>query len=88
MKSTRAFRAAAFSALPTVNLDCFHPPNECVNVEATHFNAFGCLPDFHVTNGTAMVGAGIALLLSVASGFAPAYQAAKMPVVQALRRVE
>lgn len=55
---------------------------------ATHFNAFGFLPDFHVTNGTAMVGAGIALLLSVVSGFAPAYQAARMPVVQALRRVE
>ena len=55
---------------------------------ATGFNAFGFLPDFHVTNGTAMVGAGIALLLSVVSGFTPAYQAAKMPVVQALRRVE
>lgn len=55
---------------------------------ATHFNAFGFLPDFHVTSGTTMVGAGIALLLSVVSGFAPAYQAAKMPVVQALRRVE
>jgi putative ABC transport system permease protein len=55
---------------------------------ATHFNAFGFLPDFHVTNGTVMVGAGVALLLSVVSGFAPAYQAAKMPVVQALRRVE
>jgi putative ABC transport system permease protein len=55
---------------------------------ATHFNAFGFLPDFHVTNETAMVGAGIALLLSVVSGFTPAYQAAKMPVVQALRRVE
>ena len=35
-----------------------------------------------------VVGAGIALLLSVISGFAPAYQAAKMPVVQALRKVE
>ncbi len=56
--------------------------------KATHFNAFGFLPDFHVTNGTAMFGAGIALLLSVLSGFAPAWQAAKMPVVQALRRVE
>ncbi|MDP1859953.1 MAG: FtsX-like permease family protein [Gemmatimonadaceae bacterium] len=55
---------------------------------ATNFNAFGFLPDFHVTNGTIMVGAGIALLLSVISGFAPAYQAARMPVVQALRKVE
>ena len=55
---------------------------------ATNFNAFGFLPGFHVTNGTVMVGAGVALLLSVVSGFTPAYQAAKMPVVQALRRVE
>lgn len=54
----------------------------------THFNAFGFLPGFHVTNGTAMVGAGIALSLSVLSGFTPAFQAARMPVVQALRRVE
>ena len=56
--------------------------------KATHFNAFGFLPGFHVTSGTVMVGAGIALLLSVLSGFTPAYQAARMPVVQALRRVE
>jgi ABC-type lipoprotein release transport system permease subunit len=35
-----------------------------------------------------LVGAGIALLLAVVSGFTPAYQAAKLPVVQALRRVE
>lgn len=56
--------------------------------KVTHFNAFGFLPGFHVTNGTAMVGVGIALLLSVVSGFTPAYQAAKLPVVQALRRVE
>lgn len=55
---------------------------------ATGFTGFGFLPGFHVTSGTAMVGAGIALLLSVGSGFAPAYQAARMPVVQALRRVE
>lgn len=56
--------------------------------KATGFNAFGFLPGFHVTNSTAMVGAGIALLLSVVSGFTPAYQAARLPVVQALRRVE
>jgi putative ABC transport system permease protein len=55
---------------------------------ATGFNLFGMLPGFHVTSGTAMVGATIAILLSVISGFAPAYQAAKLPVVQALRRVE
>jgi len=56
--------------------------------KATNFNAFGFLPGFHVTNGTIMVGAAIALLLSAVSGFTPAYQAARMPVVKALRRVE
>lgn len=55
---------------------------------ATGFNLFGMLPGFHVTAGTALVGGTIALVLSIVSGFAPAYQAAKLPVVQALRRVE
>lgn len=55
---------------------------------ATGFNLFGMLPGFHVTAGTALVGAAIAIALSIISGFAPAYQAAKLPVVQALRRVE
>ena len=35
-----------------------------------------------------LVGAAVALLLTVASGVFPAWQAAKLPVVQALRRVE
>jgi putative ABC transport system permease protein len=56
--------------------------------KATGFNAFGFLPGFHVTGGTAIVGAVIALFLAVVSGFTPAYQAARLPVVQALRRVE
>lgn len=55
---------------------------------ATNFNAFGFLPGFHVTSGTAIFGTAIALLLSVLSGFTPAFQAARLPVVQALRRVE
>jgi putative ABC transport system permease protein len=54
----------------------------------TGFNAFGFLPGFHVTPGTLIVGTVVAVLLTVASGFFPAYQAAKLPVVQALRRVE
>ena len=56
--------------------------------KATGFNAFGFLPGFHVTSGTAIVGALIALFLAAVSGFRPAYQAARLPVVQALRRVE
>ena len=45
-------------------------------------------PGFHVTTGTLAFGAAVALLLTVASGIFPAWQAAKLPVVQALRRVE
>ena len=37
---------------------------------------------------TGTVGATVAVLLTVASGIFPAWQAAKLPVVQALRRVE
>lgn len=48
----------------------------------------GFLPGFHVTLSTQLVGATVALLLTVASGVFPAWQAAKLPVVQALRRVE
>lgn len=48
----------------------------------------GFLPGFHVTPGTLVVGAGVALLLTVASGVVPAWQAARLPVVQALRKVE
>jgi putative ABC transport system permease protein len=48
----------------------------------------GFLPGFHVTPDTLGVGASVALLLTIASGVFPAWQAAKLPVVQALRRVE
>lgn len=54
----------------------------------TGFGEGGFLPGFHVTLGTQLVGAAVALLLTVASGVVPAWQAAKLPVVQALRRVE
>jgi putative ABC transport system permease protein len=54
----------------------------------TGFGEGGFLPGFHVTPETAVIGAGVALLLTVASGVFPAWQAAKLPVVQALRRVE
>jgi putative ABC transport system permease protein len=54
----------------------------------TGFGEGGFLPGFHVTAGTATLGAVVAVVLTVASGVFPAWQAAKLPVVQALRRVE
>jgi len=54
----------------------------------TGFGEGGFLPGFSVTLGTQLVGAGVALVLTIASGIFPAWQAAKLPVVQALRRVE
>jgi putative ABC transport system permease protein len=54
----------------------------------TGFGDGGFLPGFHVTGGTLVIGTIVALILTVASGIFPAWQAAKLPVVQALRRVE
>ena len=56
--------------------------------KGTNFNAAGFLPGFDVTRGTLLLGLGVALLLMLASGLVPALQAARVPVVQALRRVE
>ncbi len=56
--------------------------------QAGNFNAAGFLPGFQVANSTLLVGAGIALLLMLASGLVPAYRAARLPIVVALRRVE
>lgn len=53
----------------------------------TDFTAGGFLPGFDVTPGTLALGAGVTLLLMLASGLAPAIRAARLPVVQALRRV-
>jgi putative ABC transport system permease protein len=55
---------------------------------ATNFNAAGFLPGFDVTTNTLLVGASIALLLMFASGLVPALRAARLPVVQVLRRAE
>jgi len=55
---------------------------------ATNFNAAGFLPGFDVTSSTLLIGAAVALLLMLASGLVPAVRAARLPVVQALRRVE
>jgi putative ABC transport system permease protein len=54
---------------------------------STNFNAAGFLPGFDVTAPTLLVGAGIALLIMLVSGLVPAARAARLPVVQALRKV-
>ena len=54
----------------------------------SNFNAGGFLPGFDVTTRTLLIGAAIALVLMLASGLVPALRAARLPVVQALRRVE
>ena len=55
---------------------------------ATNFNAAGFLPGFDVNGTTLAIGAGIAVLLTLASGIVPAVRAARLPVVAALRNVE
>jgi putative ABC transport system permease protein len=55
---------------------------------ATNFNAAGFLPGFDVTGATLLLGAGVALVLMLASGLVPAVRAARLPVIQALRHVE
>ena len=56
--------------------------------KATNFNAAGFLPGFDVSSETVLLGTGIALLLMLASGIAPAMRAARLSVVAALRNVE
>lgn len=46
------------------------------------------LPGFRVAGSTVAIGIGIALLLTLLSGLAPAYRAARMNVVEGLRTVE
>jgi putative ABC transport system permease protein len=55
---------------------------------ATNFSGGGFLPGFQVTTATLLLGSGIALVLMLASGFVPAWRAARLPVVTALRSVE
>lgn len=52
------------------------------------FNGFGFLPGFTVTPLTMAWGALLALVLMLASGLVPALRAARLPIVQALRKVE
>lgn len=53
-----------------------------------NFNGGGFLPGYHVTNSTMLLGGSIALVLMLASGIVPAFRAARLPVVTALRNVE
>jgi ABC-type lipoprotein release transport system permease subunit len=55
--------------------------------EGTQFQGAGFLPGFEVKLGTAVAGMAIALLLGLISGAVPAWQAARLPVAQTLRRV-
>jgi putative ABC transport system permease protein len=55
---------------------------------ATNFNAGGFLPGFDVTGRTLLAGAGVTLVMLLASGLVPAMRAARLPVVQALRKVD
>jgi len=55
---------------------------------AIHFSAMGFLPGFAVTPGTLALGFAIAALLALASGLVPAWTAARLSAVQALRHVE
>jgi ABC-type lipoprotein release transport system permease subunit len=48
----------------------------------------GFLPGFDVTTGTLAMGFGIAVLLALTSGLVPAWNAARLSAVQALRHVE
>ena len=52
------------------------------------FQGFGFLPGFNVTPLTMLWGLLLALGLMLASGVVPAMRAARLPIVQALRRVE
>lgn len=56
--------------------------------KTTHFNGGGFLPGFDVTPGTLSLGFGVAVALMLASGVVPAWRAARLPVISALRQVE
>jgi putative ABC transport system permease protein len=53
-----------------------------------NFNGAGFLPGFKVTTSTLIIGTLVAVGLMLASGLVPAIRAARLPVVQALRKVE
>ena len=56
-------------------------------IEASGFNAGGLLPPMSVHWSTVGTGIGVALLVGAVSGLIPAWQASKLRIVDALRRV-
>jgi len=57
-------------------------------IEASGFNAGGLLPPMNVSWATVATGIGIAVLMGASSGLIPAWQASRIKIVDALRRVE
>ena len=57
-------------------------------IEGSQFNGGGFLPPMTVSWGTVALGIGIALLMGATSGIIPAWRAARLRIVDALRRVD
>lgn len=57
-------------------------------IEGSRFNMGGFLPPMTITWATVATGLAIALLMGAASGLFPAFQASRLRIVDALRRVE
>jgi putative ABC transport system permease protein len=57
-------------------------------IEGTGFNAGGVLPPMTVSWTTVTIGLAIAVLMGASSGLIPAFQASRLKIVDALRRVE
>ena len=57
-------------------------------IEGVGFNLGGFLPPMSVYWGTVVLGIGIAALLGAVSGLIPAWQASRLRIVEALRRVD
>jgi len=57
-------------------------------IDASHFNAGGALPPMTVHWSTVQVGVAIAFTIGAVSGLIPAWQSARLRIVDALRRVE
>lgn len=57
-------------------------------VTAVGPRGFGVLPGFALAGSTVALGFAITVVLGIVSGFLPAWNASRLPVVQALRRVE
>jgi putative ABC transport system permease protein len=57
-------------------------------IEGSKFNAGGVLPPMTVSWATVVTGIGIAVIMGAASGLIPAWQASRLRIVDALRRVQ